>query len=115
MSTVNENLKKFRKFRNMTQQDLATALNVTVTSVANWERGASNMGLDIFLEICMTLKATPNQMCGIDECPELNEFLKEQEKIQAEKAKAKRILAYAKDMEKKLIFDKQPENQKNNQ
>lgn len=102
MRTVNENLKKFRRFRNMTQQDLATALNVTVTSVANWERGASNMGLDIFLQICMILKATPNQMCGIDECPELNEFLKEQERIQAEKDKAKRIMAYAKEMEGKL-------------
>ena len=96
MSVISDNIRNFRKFRNMTQRKLADSLNVTVTTVANWERGTITIRLDTFLNLCKVLQATPNQLCGIDPCPELEEFLKEQdEEYRFKQEQTKRLLAYA--------------------
>lgn len=103
MSDISENIKNFRKFRGMTQRELAASLNVTITSVASWERGSANFGMDTFVKLCKVLKATPNQICGIDSCPELEDFIKKEEKKRKFKEdQAKRLMAYAKLLDEEM-------------
>ncbi len=99
MSDISENIKNFRKFRGMTQRELAASLNVTITSVAGWERGSANFGMDTFVKLCKVLKATPNQICGIDPCPELEIFLNKQKQKEEQ---AKRLKKYSELMKQKL-------------
>lgn len=99
MSDISENIRNFRKFRGMTQRELAASLNVTITSVASWERGSANFGVDTFVKLCKVLKATPNQICGIDPCPELEIFLDKQKQKEEQ---TKRLKKYSELMKQKL-------------
>jgi len=99
MSDISENIRNFRKFRGMTQRELAASLNVTITSVASWERGSANFGVDTFVKLCKVLKATPNQICGIDSCPELETFLDKQKQKEEQ---TKRLKKYSELMKQKL-------------
>ena len=48
---LNENIKKYRKSMNLTQEELAEAFGVTVGAVSKWESG-SNVPDILSLEIC---------------------------------------------------------------
>lgn len=94
MSNLSDNIKNFRKFRFMTQKELAAQLGLTVTTVANWEQKNPNFSVDTLVKICKVLRITPNQLLGIDPCEEYEEF---QEKYQANTS-IRRILTYAQDI-----------------
>lgn len=57
-------LKKLRVLQNLTQQDLADALGVSIETVSNWERGKTIPTLTIpqFKTLLRMLKVTPEEL-----------------------------------------------------
>lgn len=90
-TTLSDNIKNFRKFRFMTQKELAAQLGLTVTTVANWEQKNPNFSVDTLVKICKVLRITPNQLLGIDPCEEYEEFKENCQK----NTDIKRIFSYA--------------------
>ena len=58
-------IKKFRKEANMTAEDLAQALQVTVSSVRNWECGLSRPDPEYLYKLFPVLNVDPNAFFGI--------------------------------------------------
>lgn len=86
MSNFSNNLKNYRLLRGLTQKELSEKLYKSLNAIAKWERGISIPDADILIPLCKILQCTPNQILGWDESPELNEFLNNQEKFNAQKA-----------------------------
>ena len=80
---LNRNIKNFRDFRGMTQEDLASHVGKTKNVISNWERGDNNPDVDSVERICLALDVTPNEIFGWDKCKEYEEYVykKEQKKI----------------------------------
>ena len=57
-----ENLKRFRKERDITALQLAELLNVAPTTVSTWERGKSYPDLLKFVELCRVLSVSSDEM-----------------------------------------------------
>lgn len=70
MGTVNDNIRNFRKFRQMSQKRLGEALNKSTNVVSNWENGIHSPDLDTIEQLCKVLNVTPNQIFGWEENPE---------------------------------------------
>ena len=62
MSTLNENIKKFRELRKMNQKQLADFLQKSRAVISNWERGANSPDPDTIEQICKVLNVTPNML-----------------------------------------------------
>lgn len=56
------NLKKFRKIKKLTQEELAEKLNTTKTSIYNYEKGISFPSVETIYNICTVLSITPNDL-----------------------------------------------------
>lgn len=91
MSTLSDNIKNFRKFRLMTQKELAFKLGLTTTTIANWEQGNANFSVDTLVKLCRVLNITPNQLLGIDNCEEYEDY----QELHQQDTRIKRISAYA--------------------
>lgn len=61
---INENIKNFRTFRGIKQQDLADQLGRSKSVISNWERGENSPDLDSCEKLCKILRVTPNQLFG---------------------------------------------------
>lgn len=61
---IGENIKKYRVYRNMTQEDLAKQLSRSKSVVSHWEKGENNPDLDTCELICKVLRITPNVLFG---------------------------------------------------
>ena len=60
MSTaVNTNIKNFRTFKGITQDDLAKRIGKSKNVISNWERGDNSPDLDSVAKICVELDVTP--------------------------------------------------------
>lgn len=81
---LNTNIKNFRIFRGITQQELAARLGKSKNVVSNWERGDNSPNPDEIEKLCSILEVTPNQIFGWDPLPEYIEFLHLQEKKRKE-------------------------------
>ena len=71
-----ENVKRFRKARDLTQEALAEALGVSFQTVSKWERGESYPDLSFLPVIADYFSVSTNTLLGIDK-------LKNEEEIQA--------------------------------
>lgn len=74
MKKLNENIRKFRIFRQITQAELATRLGKTKNVISNWENGLNSPDPDTIEMICNILNVTPNQLFGWEEMPEYIKF-----------------------------------------
>ncbi len=83
---INENIKNFRTFRGIKQQDLADMLGKSKSVISNWERGENSPDVESCEKMCKILQVTPNELFGWEKNPEY------------EKA-AQRILEYQKRIE----------------
>jgi transcriptional regulator with XRE-family HTH domain len=61
-----ENVKMFRKNRNMTQEQLAEALGVTVGAVYKWEKGLSTPDIELILELADLFGTSTDVLLGYE-------------------------------------------------
>lgn len=112
MSTLNENIKKFRELRKMNQKQLADSLQKSRAVISNWERGANSPDPDTIEQICKVLNVTPNMLFGWEKCPDYERFMERMRlysnKIAALTSEKERIESEIKkymDMSKEENFD----------
>ena len=65
--TIIENIKKYRKTNNLTQEDLADKLSYSVKAIASWEQGLVVPPLDILIEFSSSLNISLEEFLGIKE------------------------------------------------
>lgn len=64
---IGSNIKNFRIFRGLKQQDIAEALGRTKSVISNWERGENSPDVESCEKLCKLLKVTPNELFGWEE------------------------------------------------
>lgn len=69
MQQIGENISRFRKDRNMTQEDLAQRLGVTPQAVSKWERGTGVPDVTLIADICRLLEVRADVLLGIKTVP----------------------------------------------
>ena len=74
-STVGINIRKLRKERGMTQEELAARLEVTSQAVSKWERGDGMPDTSLLLKLSGTLNASIDQLFGNDTVGRYTTFL----------------------------------------
>lgn len=57
-----DNLKKYRKKKKISQEELAIAVGTTKTSIYSYEKGTSYPNIEILCKICNVLFVTPNDL-----------------------------------------------------
>lgn len=87
---INENIKNFRTFRGIRQQDLADMLGRSKSVISNWERGENSPDLDSCEKLCKILRVTPNQLFGWEKNEEYEAHAKRLNDIKAQIADLQR-------------------------
>lgn len=109
MNKLNQNIKKFREFRKITQKELADMLGKSKNVISNWECGANNPDLEIIEKMCGIFDVTPNMMFGWDECPEYEDYIAHNEEMNRElqdlKSKKRELQEQISALEKKIKHD----------
>lgn len=62
----NNNLKYIRKLKNISQQDLATKLNVDRSSISRWENNEMDPTVDKAIQIAKVLNISPADFLATD-------------------------------------------------
>ena len=73
---IGENIKNFRIFRGIKQQELADQLSKSKSVISNWERGENSPDVDSCETLCKIFKVTPNQLFGWEENQEYESWKK---------------------------------------
>lgn len=60
--TIGSRIAKFRKARNMTQEDLANVMGITAQAVSKWENDLSCPDISILSKLCRTLGVTTDEL-----------------------------------------------------
>ena len=60
--TVRINIRKYRKLKGMTQQELADKLGVTDRAISHWENGRRLPDYSLLKELCDTLSISINEL-----------------------------------------------------
>lgn len=81
---LNENIKNFRTFRGIKQQELADALGRSKSVISNWERGENSPDLESCEKMCRIFGVTPNELFGWDDNKEYMEWLKNSHQLELE-------------------------------
>lgn len=80
---LNENIKKYRVFRRVTQQELADMLGKSKSVISNWERGENSPDLEACEEMCRIFNVTPNELFGWDENSDYIAYIKRRDAYQS--------------------------------
>jgi len=62
---IGNRIRKYRKDRRLTQEQLASMLNVSKGRVSNWEQGINRPDADILADICRTLHVSPSELLNV--------------------------------------------------
>lgn len=84
MSIVNDNIRKYRVFRQLSQKQLGEQLNKSTNVVSNWENGVHSPDLDTVADICKILRITPDELFGWSVNREYAEFERSMKQYQDE-------------------------------
>jgi transcriptional regulator with XRE-family HTH domain len=66
MSTIGDNIKKYRELRDLTQEYIAKAVGKSKNVVSNWECGKNKPDADIITILCGLLGVDANTLMGWD-------------------------------------------------
>ena len=94
---INQNIKRFRKAKGLSQEEMAVKLNVVRQTVSKWENGLSVPDADVLLDIAQLLDVSVEQLLGI--APD-----NKNENLAEELAKLNEQLAEKNKMEKRLLL-----------
>ena len=98
---LNENIKNFRKFKRITQEELALKIGKSKNVISNWERGDNSPDVDNIDKICQILGVTPNQLFGWEKYQEYEKYIE----IMDKKAKKLSELIDEKNsLDKQILF-----------
>lgn len=61
-----ENLKKLRKINNISQADLARKMNVSLTTISNWETGYSKPDVEQLKKIAEIFNISTDSLLGVN-------------------------------------------------
>ena len=64
--TLNENIKKLRLARNLSQVDLAKSLGVTKQSISNWENDNIQPSIDMLIRLSQFFSVSTDYLLGLD-------------------------------------------------
>ena len=64
--TLNENIRRLRSDRNLSQVDLAKALGVTKQSVSNWENNNIQPSIDMLIRLSRFFAVSTDTLLGLD-------------------------------------------------
>ena len=59
-------LKALRKIRRMTQEELAAAMNISKTSIVNYEHGARKIPLELIIKFAEFFKVSLDELIGLN-------------------------------------------------
>ena len=62
---IGNRIRKYRKERNMTQEQLAIEINVSKGRISNWEQGLNRPDADILADICRALNVSPSELLDV--------------------------------------------------
>lgn len=65
--TLNENIKRLRMARNLSQVDLARALGVTKQSISNWENNNIQPSVDMLIHLSRFFSVSTDFLLGLDQ------------------------------------------------
>lgn len=97
INMINENIKKYRKKKGVSQEEMAVKLNVVRQTVSKWENGLSVPDADVLIHIAELLEVSVSQLLGTEEDINSNTDLSE------ELARLNEQLAQKKEREKLLL------------
>ena len=66
MKSIGEKIKEYRQKNHMTQEQLATRLNITFQTVSKWETGVSSPDLSLLVPITKIFHCSADELLGID-------------------------------------------------
>lgn len=66
-NSIGENIKKYRKLRGFTQEELASELGVTAQAVSRWEAGVGMPDISLIVPIAQNLGVTTDILFGMDD------------------------------------------------
>ena len=87
MSEFANNLRKYRKQKNMSQAELAKALNYGYTAIANYESGRNEPSFDSLIKLAKVLDVTTDELLGVKPRTEERHLLLAFKKLDSEKKK----------------------------
>lgn len=103
---IDKNIKRFRKAKGISQEEMAVELNVVRQTVSKWENGLSVPDADVLIQIAELLDVSVSQLLGIelesnsnvsDELAKLNEQL-------AQKNRKEKVLLQANKKRGVILF-----------
>lgn len=104
-TSVGENIKNFRNWRGITQQELADYLDRSKSVISNWEHGTNSPDVESCRKMCKLLNVTPNELLGWEMSLEYAKFIEDQQAYQDEletlRNRAAELNAQIKDLEDK--------------
>lgn len=62
---IGENLKQSRKFKGMTQKEVAYVLNMTQQQYSRFENGVFELNYDQILTLCNLYEISPNELFDV--------------------------------------------------
>ena len=73
MKSIGDRIKEYRLKNHMTQEKLASCLNVTYQTVSKWETGVSSPDLSLIVPITKIFHITADELLGVNDIKEASE------------------------------------------
>lgn len=96
--TIGENIKRLRRERNVTQEQLAEVLNISTAAVSKWERGETYPDITLLFPLAQYFSVSLDDLMGYDAEKEAAEVKAIIQKVREMRGRPeKEILAFMKD------------------
>lgn len=62
---IGNRIRKYRKDRGLTQEQLADMINVSKSRISNWEQGINRPDADVLADMCRALNVSPSELLDV--------------------------------------------------